>query len=175
MSKQRVAIWAGWVAFSFVLTLASGLQARDLRQPEPNESVASPSDVVPGRPSPRQTQAPTQSPQQSPAAWQQSPSQAPVQKGAVCVPPCIRYIEHGHARRCCGERYETVLTYCDPCTGCQVNIPICLPTCCNGPLASCERVGALGRSVIVYRWCCGFAVKIITDRCGDVTVHIFNR
>jgi hypothetical protein len=62
----------------------------------------------------------------------------------------------------------------DPCVyGCYVQVPVCLPVCCTGePDVDCKR-GLLGRDIVEYEWCCGYRVKIVFDRRGDVTVHTF--
>lgn len=181
MSQPLMARWsAGFAALLLGLTVsvADTSSARELRfQPEPEEAgVASPSDI---RPDQSRT-APSLIQKSSPVQIQsyrqvQVPVQAPIQKGSCCVPSCIRYFEHGRARRCCGPTYQTTLTYCDPCSDCLVCIPVCVPVCCDEPAKIVERHGALGRSVVVFRWCCGYMVKVVTDRCGDVAVHQYTR
>ena len=162
------------IAASAWLAIAESAAARNLRRQEGEDGAASPSDLRPMRPMPmptqlqKQVQSPYQAPYQSPY---QAPYQAPIQKGGCA--PCVKVIPHGRSR-CC-DVYQTVLYHCDPCTGCTTAIPLCLPVCCDGEPRVVERVGALGRSVVVYRWCCGTVAKVITDRCGDIVVHLVLR
>ncbi|MFO0819804.1 MAG: hypothetical protein U1A77_17780 [Pirellulales bacterium] len=182
MSQSSLARWSVGIAalvFGLVTNAASLSEAREFRfQPDPEESgVASPSDI---RPAQSRSVGPAliqKAPQQQIQSYKQVqvPVQAPIQKGNCCVPSCIRYFEHGRARRCCGPTYQTTLTYCDPCSDCMVCIPVCIPVCCDEPAQIVERHGAFGRSVVVFRWCCGYMVKVVTDRCGDVAVHQYTR
>lgn len=139
---------------------AWGVERYSLRQPPPSDdNVVSPSDILPGRVAPPVDVVPY-------------PPGTHVQKGWSCPPPCVKY--HHHGKRAC-ETYETVLTYCDPCTGCSVRVPVCVPVCCGGEPVICERSGLFGRSIVVFQWCCGFKAKIIGDRCGNLTVHTYGR
>jgi hypothetical protein len=29
--------------------------------------------------------------------------------------------------------------------------------------------------VVTYEWCCGYKVRVVFDRCGDITVHSYGR
>jgi hypothetical protein len=95
---------------------------------------------------------------------------------AVCCPQrCFDYKHHFHCKRFrCSPTIETVLLVKDPCVcGCFVEVPVCLPVCCTGaPEVDCHR-GLLGRDVVEYDWCCGYKVKVVFDRRGDVTVHYY--
>lgn len=156
------------------MLVAEQAQARVVRrQPEPEDrGVASPSDIVPVRPLQKHVQSPAQAPLM---AYKQAPVQGPIQKGEGCAPACVKYFHHGRHRCGCCETYETVLSYCDPCSGCVVNVPVCVPACLQGTPTICDRVGILGRSVVVFQWCGGYKVKVITDRCGDLAVHTYSR
>jgi hypothetical protein len=104
----------------------------------------------------------------------QSPIQSPIQKG-VCDPPCITYKSH-RLLHCKFDRCDTrsaVLYVTDPCTGCTTAVPVCIPCCCLDQPEVCARAGHFGRDVIDYHWCCGFDIKIIVDKCGDITVHSY--
>jgi len=119
----------------------------------------------------------------------QAPIQAPVQaqiqatfqkhvQARPCKTPCITYKHHCTLRKtCCActTSHTVILTVEDPCTCCVYEIPVCLPDCCDGEPREFGRLNALGRGAIVYHWCCGYKVKLIFDRCGDVTVHSFGR
>jgi hypothetical protein len=126
----------------------------DLRQPP---AAASPSDAAP-LPGPA--------------------SPAPTVAGAICCPErCITYKAHRPCRKTCCDcaaPVQTVLLVKDPCVcGCLVNVPVCLPACCTGAPEVCCHRGLLGRAVVEYEWCCGYRVKIVFDRCGDLIVHSY--
>lgn len=98
---------------------------------------------------------------------------------SCCPPPCITYKHHCTLKKtCCGccEPIKVMLTVKDPCC-CDkyVEIPICLPGCCKGEPSVCGKCGVLGRGVVTYDWCCGYKVRVVFDKCGDVTVHSYGR
>ena len=90
-----------------------------------------------------------------------------------CPQPKITYKHHilGSHKFKCTPKGEMVLQVKVPCECCTLDIPVCLPCCCEGAPEVCCKKGILGREVVEYKWCCGFKVKIIFDRCGDVVVH----
>lgn len=91
----------------------------------------------------------------------------------VCCPPNICYRDRTRCNPCCDPcqpNIKQTLTVCDPCTGCPVQIPVCLPACCTGCPEVCSRGALFGRGVVTYRWCCGFSATVRFDRCGDVLV-----
>lgn len=93
---------------------------------------------------------------------------------AKCCPPSICYRNH----KGCGcfdpcKRMDMVLQVKDPCTCCLVNVPVCIPACCTGAPSVCCHKGFLHRNVVEYSWPCGFCLKVVFDRCGDVTVHYY--
>jgi hypothetical protein len=104
---------------------------------------------------------------------------APVPLPANCCPTrCVSYKHHRAGKKvccdCCTPPLPTVLAVQDPCVcGCFVEVPICLPGCCTGQPKVCTHGGIFGRDVVEYEWCCGYRVKIVFDRRGDVTVHTF--
>jgi hypothetical protein len=112
-----------------------------------------------------------------------SPSDAPTTGCAslppCCAKPCIRYRHHRLRRSgCCYDcrpPVNVILELTDPCCCCAepVAVPVCLPACCEGVPTVCERCGLLGRGVVNYRWCCGYRVKIVFHRDGDITVHCY--
>jgi hypothetical protein len=88
-----------------------------------------------------------------------------------CPQPCIIYRHHG-PKLCCGcePPIPTLLTVNNPCTGCPVDVSVCLPVCCTGaPSVGCHK-GLLGRSVVTYDWCCGFRVTVRFLHNGKVIV-----
>jgi hypothetical protein len=90
-----------------------------------------------------------------------------------CSQPCIRYIDRTCHKPCCGDckpPVQTVLKVVNPITCCPVDVPVCLPACCEGCPAVDSRCGLLCRGVVTYDWCCGYRVVVRFDRCGDVTV-----
>jgi len=93
---------------------------------------------------------------------------------APCCPqPCIRYVDRTCHKVCCDDckpPVKTVLKVINPVTCCPVDVPVCLPACCEGCPAVDSRCGLLCRGVVTYDWCCGYRVVVRFDRCGDVTV-----
>jgi hypothetical protein len=66
-----------------------------------------------------------------------------------------------------------VLQVVDPCCCCYVEVPVCLPACCEAVPTVCSRHGLFGRRIVDYSWCCGYRIKIVFRRCGDLTVHCY--
>lgn len=97
---------------------------------------------------------------------------------APCCPaPTIIY-RHWGPKLCCGccqPPVETVLTVNDPCTCCPVNIPVCVPACCQGQPTVSNRSGLLGCCITEFEWCCGFRVTVKYKRCGDIVVVTHGR
>jgi len=95
-----------------------------------------------------------------------------------CCDRCIKYRHHPTLRKiCCGceESTRTVLQVTDPCCCCVVEVEVCLPACCDDCPKVCCSPGILGRDVVTYEWCCGYKVRVVFDRCGDITVHSYGR
>src|SRR5690606_22402987 len=96
---------------------------------------------------------------------------------ACCPEPCIKY-HHRGPKLCCGNceaPKEIVLKVKNPCTGCETDVPVCMPACCEGEPKVCEGSGFLGRDIIEYEWCCGFSVRVAFKRCGDLVVTTWGR
>lgn len=92
-------------------------------------------------------------------------------KAACCPDPCIVYRHCGPKLCCtCDPPKEIVLKVEDPCTGCVVDVPICLPACCKGEPEVCYGTGLFCRDVVTYDWCCGFSVKVVFRKRGDLLV-----
>ena len=99
--------------------------------------------------------------------------------GAVtCCPsnPCIKY-RHKHAHKhkcgkgCCEEpTYETVLTPTSPETCCTVNVPVCLPACCQGCPCETSRCTLFGCGQVRYDYACGCSVIVRFQHNGDILV-----
>jgi len=96
---------------------------------------------------------------------------------SCCPPRCISYRYHHGKKACCGcePPVQTVLSVKEPCCCCPVEVPVCLPACCMGCPKVHSRCGHLGRSVVTYKWCCGYKVRIVFRRCGDVVVHYYGK
>jgi hypothetical protein len=90
-----------------------------------------------------------------------------------CPVPCIRYKDHVHRRSCfaCEPKINVILQASSQCGCCVVEIPVCIPACCQGVPCVKERGGLFGREIVHYEWKCGFRMKIVFDRHGDATVH----
>jgi hypothetical protein len=98
---------------------------------------------------------------------------APMVGCTTCCPqPCLIYRHRGHHRACCGcaPPVETILTAINPCTCCPVEIPVCVPACCNcAPAMSCHS-GLLCAGVVDFDWSCGYRVTVRFKHNGDVVV-----
>lgn len=86
----------------------------------------------------------------------------------------ISYVHHGALRKACYGCKSVTVNLCiqDPCTGVVYDVPVCLPDCCTHPKVVVEKGVPSGKAISVYVWNCGAKVKIIRDRCGDITVHM---
>src|SRR5262245_15894352 len=51
-----------------------------------------------------------------------------------CEKPCITYRHHGPKLCCdsCKPPKQIVLKVKNPCTGCETDVPVCIPACCEG-------------------------------------------
>lgn len=94
-----------------------------------------------------------------------------------CEEPCITYRHHGPKLCCdsCKPPKQIVLKVKNPCTGCETDVPVCIPACCEGEPKVCTGTGFLGRDVVEYEWCCGFSVKVAFKHCGDLLVSTWGR
>jgi hypothetical protein len=94
---------------------------------------------------------------------------------APCKDRCIDYRSHRFLRckfdPCTAK--QIILQVNDPCCCCYVEVPVCVPCCCEGAPEVCARSGICGRHIVEYTWCCGYEVKVVFDKCGDVTVHTY--
>ena len=100
------------------------------------------------------------------------PIAAAAPEGACCPKPCITY-RHCGPKLCCGPCQppkSIVLKVKDPCTCCEVEVPVCMPACCEGEPVVCSGKGFLCRDIVEYEWCCGFSVRVAFKKCGDLVV-----
>ncbi len=167
---------AGWETLPVPLALA----------PEPWQPGAqgvvqkTPWEVVP-QPSPEILLPP-------PDAAAQRAFMPSVQKGGIpCGPNCgcppqrrIEYRNHCRPLRkgdcLCAPPIQTVLAVPDgSCCPGAVEVPVCLPACCTDAPQVEGRRGLLGRTRVLYRWCCGFEVEVVFCGNGDLIVHYDER
>lgn len=90
-----------------------------------------------------------------------------------CCDPCITYHRLGLRRVCCDpclKPIKQVLSVCHPATGCKVEVPICIPGCCDDCPEVCKRRTLFGCGAKTYRWCCGFSATIRFAANGDIRV-----
>jgi hypothetical protein len=92
-------------------------------------------------------------------------------KADCCPKPCIVYRSCGPKLCCdCKPPKEITLKVKNPCTGCEVDVPLCLPACCEGEPTVCCGKGIFCRDTVEYEWCCGFRAKVVFRHCGDLLV-----
>ena len=172
MKKLSLAVLSA-VVCSLLLSFATSAEAKGLLSklnaaPKPAKEVASPSDA----PLPVPVPVPMATPAPVPVPLAASSD------SAQCQNRCIKYRHHCTLRKtCCGccEDIKMVLSVKDPCCCCNVDVSVCVPGCCKDVPSVCNHNGVFGRNVVEYTWCCGYRVKVVFDRCGDVTVHTYGR
>lgn len=103
---------------------------------------------------------------------------APVPPKPCCYEPCFRYKTHRlfvkKACPCaCGPPTEVILQVTDPRCNCYVDVPVCLPSCCEGIPCITSRCGLFKRGIVEYEWCCGFKIKMVFKDCGKIDVHYY--
>jgi hypothetical protein len=94
-----------------------------------------------------------------------------------CKEPCVTYRHRGPKLCCDSCKPSTPLTLKvkNPCTGCETDVEVCLPACCEGEPKVCEGTGFLCRDTVVYEWCCGYSVRVAFKHCGDLLVTTWGR
>lgn len=84
---------------------------------------------------------------------------------------CVKYRHFGRrVVRDCQPVVTQMLCAVNPCTGCQIEVPVCLPVCCDDCPKVHGRRAVFSQSLVSYEWCCGVKVVIRFERCGAVTV-----
>ena len=102
-----------------------------------------------------------------------------VHGGTCCYDPCITYkARHQRHSVCCNcgcqPQTKVTLTVADPATcDCSVEVPICIPACCEGDPCVTSRCGALGRRIVWYEWKCGFKARVVFNKHNEITVTSF--
>lgn len=95
---------------------------------------------------------------------------------AACRAECVSYKYHHLGSRCKFSRCdmkEVVVLVQDPCTCCCVEVPVCVPCCCNQICTTDCRCGLFGREITEYCWDCGFRMEIVATKHGDFVVHYY--
>jgi len=106
----------------------------------------------------------------------------PIQHGVTIVPASARKVKFKHhagllARKVRGgEPIDVLLHVKDPHhPGCIVEIPLCVPACCNGtPTEKCWK-GLLGRENVDYLYKSGYRVRVSFGKHDDIVVHTYGR
>jgi hypothetical protein len=78
----------------------------------------------------------------------------------------------GH-KRDCGPPPPTqkvVLEVCHPKTGCKLEVPVCIPCCCQGPPCVRFEPTLIGPGRTVFTWPCGHEVIVRYGICGGYRV-----
>jgi hypothetical protein len=91
--------------------------------------------------------------------------------------PNISYKHHRTLRKTGsgGGDITMILDVKNPTCCTIVQIPVCVPCCCTDVPKVSAHCGLFGRGIAVYEWCCGYKVKVVFDKCGDVVVHSYGR
>ena len=98
-------------------------------------------------------------------------------KVSCCPTPCMKY-RHCGPKLCCGcepPAQEVTFKVKNPCTGCETDVTVCMPACCKGEPEICCGTGLFRRDVVNYEWCCGYRVKVVFKKCGDLLVTTWGR
>ncbi|MEX2185584.1 MAG: hypothetical protein WD875_02275 [Pirellulales bacterium] len=153
MTNRRLFIAA--VAALAVSLTASTASARRLQDPPP--PPASPSDVAP------------------PAAAAPVYASGCCDAAKPCCDPCIKY-RHRRNRcfKCCScDTTCATLRVKDACCCCYIDVPVCVPCCCEGKPCVSTRCGLFGRTVVEYSWDCGYRIEVTMTKRGDAVVTYF--
>ena len=102
-----------------------------------------------------------------------TPAAAAPARAAICADDCCRPYVY-YLNRPCHDRCHPQATYrlavCHPCTGCPVEVDVCLPACCSGAPCVSGRRTIFGAGLVHYDWDCGYGVTIRFMKCGDLKV-----
>jgi hypothetical protein len=76
-----------------------------------------------------------------------------------------------HCRRHeAGPMQQIVLEVCHPRTECKLQVPVCVPVCCQGvPCVRFQRT-LLGPGKTVFSWACGYEVVVRYTHSGGYRV-----
>lgn len=92
-----------------------------------------------------------------------------------CCDPCITYrCRRNRCFKCCSyETTSATLRVKDCCRCCYVDVPVCIPCCCEGKPCVSTRCGLFGRTITEYSWDCGYRIEVTLTKRGDVIVTSF--
>jgi hypothetical protein len=65
---------------------------------------------------------------------------------------------------------QIVLEVCHPKTGCPLQVPVCVPLCCQGPPCARYQHTLIGPGKTVSTWVCGYEVTVRYTVCGNYRV-----
>lgn len=84
-----------------------------------------------------------------------------------------RFHRGGSKERFCREDMkETCLVVKDPCDPCcELELPVCIPCCCEVPCSVKCSKGLFGRTITEYCWDCGFRMEVVATKHGEFIVH----
>jgi hypothetical protein len=168
MTALRFPVLATLFALLAALAFASPLTVVAAEPPPPPAAEPGPAMPAPATP---EAAAP------APAAPEAAAPATCAPAAECCCGPSVDYRAHRVCRKvCCGcaAPMEATLDVQDPCCcGRVVPVTVCLPACCEGCPAVSSRCGLFGRGIVTYDWCCGYKVRVVFDRRGDVTVHTY--
>lgn len=158
-----------------ILACATTADARNLFRFAQAEELAPPPQNLAAP----QLATPYQASQKTPyQAAQKMPYRA-AQKGAYQkgqAATCVQHVQH-HPRKsiCCAceTSFQTTLAVYDPCNRCMIDVPVRLPSCCTGAPQAGGRDGLFGQGITNFAWCCGYKVRVVVNKRGDVTVHYY--
>jgi hypothetical protein len=91
--------------------------------------------------------------------------------GALVTAPSTS-VQAGHHRDYCPPPppQNVVLVVCHPCTNCNLEIPVCVPACCQGAPSTCFRRTICGCGKTIFTWSCGYQVVVRYTRNGGYRV-----
>jgi hypothetical protein len=77
----------------------------------------------------------------------------------------------GHKRDCAPPpTQKVVLEVCHPKTGCKIEVPVCIPCCCQGAPCVHFEPTLIGPGRTVFTWACGHEVIVRYSICGGYRV-----
>ena len=84
-----------------------------------------------------------------------------------------RFHRGGSKEKFCREEMrETCLVVKDPCDPCcELELPVCIPCCCEVPCSIKCNKGLFGRTITEYCWDCGFRLEVVATKNGEFIVH----
>jgi hypothetical protein len=81
-------------------------------------------------------------------------------------------VADAHGRRDCCPKQTIVLQVCHPCTGCKIDVPVCISACCQGTPCVSFHHTLIGAGKTVFTWPCGCEVVVRYQACGGHRVIV---